>query len=47
MLVGLVIMAEIVVMVSSRGHIDWHTSFGPKDRRKRQSRTFIFFTFST
>ncbi len=42
MLVGLVIMAELVI-VSCRGHIDWHTSsFGPKERRKRQSKSLHF-----
>ncbi|EFX62739.1 hypothetical protein DAPPUDRAFT_300613 [Daphnia pulex] len=33
--VGLIVMAELVT-VSGRGHIDYPSSFGPKERRKRQ-----------
>lgn len=34
-IVGLIVMAELVI-VSGRGHIDYQSSFGPKERRKRQ-----------
>lgn len=41
--VGLIVMAELVT-VSGRGHIDYPSSFGPKERRKRQGRMSFFFT---
>lgn len=40
--VGLIVMAEFVT-VSGRGHIDYPSSFGPKERRKRQGRMSFFF----
>lgn len=35
LIIGLIVMAELVT-VSGRGHIDYQSSFGPKERRKRQ-----------
>ncbi|KAI9564714.1 hypothetical protein GHT06_008455 [Daphnia sinensis] len=35
LMIGLIVMAELVT-VSGRGHIDYQSSFGPKERRKRQ-----------
>jgi hypothetical protein len=37
LIVGLIVMAELVT-VSGRGHIDYQSSFGPKERRKRQGK---------
>lgn len=38
--VGLIVMAELVT-VSGRGQVDWRDSFGPKERRKRQTGNYI------
>lgn len=40
LIIGLIVMAELVT-VSGRGHIDYQSSFGPKERRKRQGVSFI------
>jgi hypothetical protein len=37
LIVGFIVMAELVT-VSGRGHIDYQSSFGPKERRKRQGK---------
>ncbi len=40
-IVGLIVMAELVT-VSGRGHFDYQSSFGPKERRKRQGKCHSF-----
>jgi hypothetical protein len=34
-------MAQVMISVDARGHIQWQDYFGPKERRKRQSKFIL------